>query len=361
MGDFAHMWRPDRLKPQAASMTTGLTRKNRRASLSGAEICFFATSKSGLGHLRRTATIARSLRQAAPERILRLISNARPEGLEPEDMAAFDTVHVAERSAMAGALPMGGKRILVLDTVTVPGIEALDSPMVLILRETPVGEMHRFCLAQGRPWDQVIVANPREHWMPDVSALAACDVLPVGWIYRPTGARTASGAGIARVLVATGGGGTVDTARVLYAGIDDLLGRTRRAGGRFHVVQAIGPRAQGFGRLRQADEAVDPGGRLNAFFRDADVVLSTSGYNSVLELATTDTPTLLFPIPRSIDDQAARARIWAHRLGAWHDAAAPGLAADWLLQQIADPRRRAPVDLGESGERAAAAAILRLG
>lgn len=326
-----------------------------------AEICFFATSKSGLGHLRRTATIARSLRQAAPERILRLISNARPEGLEPEDMAAFDTVHVAERSAMAGALPMGGKRILVLDTVTVPGIEALNSPMVLILRETPVGEMHRFCLAQGRPWDQVIVANPREHWMPDVSALAACDVLPVGWIYRPTGARTASGAGIPRVLVATGGGGTVDTARVLYAGIDDLLGRTRREGGRFHVVQAIGPRAQGFGRLRQADEAVDPGGRLNAFFRDADVVLSTSGYNSVLELATTDTPTLLFPIPRSIDDQAARARIWAHRLGAWHDAAAPGLAADWLLQQIADPRRRAPVDLGESGERAAAAAILRLG
>jgi predicted glycosyltransferase len=329
--------------------------------LPGAEICFLATSKSGLGHLRRTATIARSLRRQAPGRVLRLVSNARPEGLEPEDMAIFDTVHIAERAAMPTAFPAAGRRTLVLDTMTVPGIERLSDPLVLILREAPVGEMHRFRLEGGRPWDQLIVANPRGHWMPEPSALAARAVLPVGWIYRATGLRQGPGPTVPRVLVATGGGGTADTALQLYGVIDDLLRQARRAGAVFHAVQAVGPRAQGFGRLDQADEVVDPGGLLNAQFRDADVVLSTAGYNSVLELATTDTPVLLLPIPRSIDDQTARARAWAPRLGAWHDPAAPDAAADWLVRQVADPQRRAPVDLGESGERLAASAILSLG
>jgi predicted glycosyltransferase len=327
--------------------------------VTGAEICFLATSKSGLGHLRRSATVAHGLRQIAPERILRLITNAKPEGLEPEDIAAFDTVHVAERAVMVGALPPARGRILVLDTITVPGIEAISAPLVLILREAPDAALHRFCLAGGRPWDRVIVANPRDHWLPGARLLTR-DVLPVGWIYRPTDARQGVGTGLPRVLVATGGGGTADTARELYAGIDDLLTRARGAGVRFHVVQAIGPRAQRFGQLQQADETVDPGGRLNDLFRDADVVLSTAGYNSVLELATTDTPTMLLPIRRSIDDQAARARQWAPWLGTWLDAAAPEAALDWLVRQVAAPLRRPPVNLGPSGEVLAAAAILSL-
>lgn len=326
--------------------------------MASAGICLFATGKSGLGHLRRTATIARCLRQIAPERMVRLISNAPPDGLEPDDMAAFDAIQVTERADMAGAVLQGDGQILVLDTIVVPGIETLTAPLVLVLRETPEDQLGRFRLAGGREWDRVIVANPRSHWMPQ--GLAAREVLPVGWIYRPTGVRQGRAAAVPQVLIATGGGGTADTAQALYAAINDLLLQARKDGPQFHVVQAIGPRALGFGRLPVADAVVDPGGRLNACFREADVVLSTAGYNSVLELATTDTPTMLLPIQRSIDDQDARARQWAPRLGAWHDAAAPEIALDWFVRQIATPCRRPPVDLGPSGEGMAVAAILSL-
>jgi len=91
-------------------------------------------------------------------------------------------------------------------------------------------------------------------------------------------------------------------------------------------------------------------------FQTADAVISTAGYNSVLELATTDTPTLLLPIPRSIDDQEARVRLWSARLGP-----PPGDPVAWLADTLATRRRRAPVDLGPSGEDAAASAILSLG
>ena len=91
-------------------------------------------------------------------------------------------------------------------------------------------------------------------------------------------------------------------------------------------------------------------------FREACAVISTAGYNSVLELATTDTPTLLLPIPRSIDDQDARVRLWSPRLGP-----PSGDPVPWLAETLATRRRRPPVDLGPSGEDAAAAAILSLG
>jgi predicted glycosyltransferase len=166
---------------------------------------------------------------------------------------------------------------------------------------------------------------------------------------------------VPRVLVATGGGGTTETAQRLYQTIDAVIAAVRQKGAPFEVVQAIGPRARHFGRLAQADRTLDPGGALNELFCDADVVISTAGYNSVLELATTDTPTLLVPIPRSIDDQERRARAWAKHLGMWLDPTSPGASAAWLGQAVVAPRRRPPVDLGPSGEDRAARAILELG
>jgi predicted glycosyltransferase len=330
--------------------------------LSGADLCFLATSKSGLGHLRRMATIARRVQDVAPGRRVHLISNARPDGLGEADVRAFATVQVLERDHMAEGVSRTGAGVVVLDTITVPQVEDLGLPLALVLREAPDAALRRFRLAGDRPWDLVVVANPQAHWMPDTAALATCSVAPVGWIYRPTGPRQQAPAPLPQVLVATGGGGTAETTPALYAQIDALLARARQGSVRpFEVVQAIGPRAQGYGRLAQADRVVAPGAQLNELFREADIVISTAGYNSVLELATTDTPCLLVPIPRSIDDQEARARHWAGPLGAWHDAGAPGLSADWLLQEIATRRRRPPVDLGPSGEDGAAQAILGLG
>lgn len=324
-------------------------------------ICFFATSKSGLGHLRRSATIARCVQALAPARALHLISNAPPKGLADADLAAFSSIQVVERDLMAEASVRTGSSVMVLDTMTARGLESLDTPMALILRETPADQLHRFALAKARQWDLILVANPQDHWMPDTQILGAHDMVATGWIYRPTGRRQTAPQKTPTILVATGGGGTKATAHSLYSQIDGLLASLRASGLCFDVVQAIGPRAKGFGQLMQADRIVDPGGALNDMFRDTDIVISTAGYNSVLELATTDTPTLLVPIPRSIDDQTARARSWAHHLGMWLDADSPLTAANWLAHEITLRRRRLPVDLGPSGEERAARAILSLG
>ncbi|MEZ5912487.1 MAG: glycosyltransferase [Paracoccaceae bacterium] len=140
--------------------------------------------------------------------------------------------------------------------------------------------------------------------------------------------------------------------------LDRLIADTRaRAGRVFPVRQALGPRAAG-ARLDGVDEVFDPGSGLNRVFRAADLVISTAGYNSVLELATTDTPALLMPIPRSLDDQAARARLWGPRLGHGYEPTAHGQAVHWLAGQIACPCRRAPVDLGTDGAARAAELIL---
>lgn len=64
--------------------------------------------------------------------------------------------------------------------------------------------------------------------------------------------------------------------------------------------------------LAQADRLLDPCHSLNEVFRDADLVISTVGYNSVLEMVTKDTLTLLVLIPGSIEDQVARSIQWGH-------------------------------------------------
>lgn len=326
-----------------------------------ADICFFATSKSGLGHLRRSATIVRRIKEIAPERRVHLISNAMPDGLSAADLQGFASVQVVARDRMATEAQFPPGSTMVLDTITVPGLEETSGPLALVLREAPEMALDRFRLPGGRPWDLVVVANPRDHWMPPDHAFAASRIDPVGWIYRPTGPRMAQEGGPLQVLVATGGGGTQATAQVIYAQIDSLLAQVRlRTCRRFDVVQAIGPRAADFGTLTGAGRVLDPGPALNDHFRAADIVISTAGYNSVLELATTDTPTLLVPIPRSIDDQTARARLWAGQLGGWYDSDAPQHAADWLADQIDRPSRRPPADLGPSGETRAAHAILAL-
>jgi predicted glycosyltransferase len=329
--------------------------------VSASDICFLATSKSGLGHLRRAVTIAGQMRALASTRRLHLISNASPEGLQEQEIRVFDSVRVLDRDRMAAGAADTGAGILVLDTLAVPGVENLRVSLALVLRETPDDQLHRFRLAEGRPWDLVVIANPTTRWMPPSALLSARSVIPAGWIYRSAERRKAPAGTRPSVLVATGGGGTADTARTLYSAIDALLLRVRDRARAFEVIQAIGPRARNFGQLRQADRVVDPGGALNDLFYEADIVISTAGYNSVLELATTDTLTLLVPIPRSIDDQEARARAWAGALGSWLDPALPEAAADWLTEAISSRRRRPPADLGPSGEDVAARAILELG
>ncbi|MGB3313515.1 MAG: glycosyltransferase [Albidovulum sp.] len=318
-------------------------------------LTFVATGKSGLGHLRRVTTIAQALRRKRRALGLRLLTNAVPTGIADGDLRVFDAITMRPRQEMAEALA-DSTGITIFDTVQVPGIERLGGRKALILRETMADRVAHFSIPGG--WNRVIVPNPRDHWMPGGRALSA-SVQAVGWIVRPTGPRDGSEPP-AGIVVATGGGGTDATRDQLYPLLDRVIADTRRRVGRaFQVRQALGPRAGGQ-RLAGVDKVFDPGGDLNRIFRAADLVITTAGYNSVLELATTDTPALLMPIPRSLDDQVARVRCWGSRLGHGYDLLQHEQAVDWLAAQIETPRRRAPVDLGSDGASRAADLILDL-
>jgi len=319
-----------------------------------------ATGKSGLGHLRRCTSIAAEMRRISPAAGIGLLTNAPPAGLPERDLAVWSRVGIAPREEMAGF--MGGQDgvgAAVVDTAVLPGLERLSAPVALILRETPEDRLARFAMPGGRPWDAVVVPNPADHWLPDGDTVPCRHLEAVGWIYRALEASARSRPG-SHVLVATGGGGTEETARALRELLDPVLTAAREfAKQPFEVAQAIGPRAPANAKLLSADRTIDPGGDLNVHFAEARAVISTAGYNSVLELAGLDVPTMLAAIPRSFDDQTARARLWGPRLGHFlgHDI---GSAARWLADAAARGERRVPWDLGPSGAGRAAQLLLEL-
>ena len=318
------------------------------AMIENLRIAFWGTSRSGLGHLRRLSSIAQSLVRHAPDLKPTLITNAPPDGLAADDLARFSRIVVCPRRDMAQVLARSRTELAVLDTLQLPGMSEFRGQAVLILREMPEALVEGFRRDDGRPWNRVIVPNPQAHWMPGDDPQFARDIRAAGWILRPTGPR-APGTPPTGIVVATGGGGSEETRAHLYPLLNRLVAMTRaRTRHPFLLRHAIGPRAGG-AALEQADEVFDPGGDLNAVFRDADLVISTAGYNSVLELANTDTPALLTAIPRSLDDQAARARLWGPKLGHWLDPDSLEMAAAWLADRIDRPRRRPPVDLGPDG------------
>lgn len=320
-------------------------------------IAFLGTSRSGLGHLRRIANVAQQIAIRNPRAKMTLITNAVPAGLPRDDVSAFQRVVVCETPDMARCLVTLRVSLAVADTMAVPGIGRYRGRSALILRETPQERLSRFGRDDGLPWDGVLVPNAPDHWAPDLPPDFARRVETVGWIRRPTGCRSQAEPSTGIVL-ATGGGGTDGTRAELYPLLAELLAMARSTSRRpFRLRQALGPRALGQA-LPEADEVFDPGGELNRVFRAADLVISTSGYNSVLELATTDTPALLVAIPRSLDDQAARVALWGPRLGYGMVPGRVGDAALWLAGQIDAPRRRAPFDLGPSGAGRAADILL---
>ena len=318
---------------------------------------FLGTSRSGLGHLRRIANIARHVALRDPLARMILITNAEPAGLGRNDLASFRQVIVCETGDMATVLAKSRVSMAVADTMTLPGIGAYGGPAALILRETPQERLFRFRRDDGRAWDLVLGPNAADHWLPDLARDFARRIETVGWIRRPSGRRV-PGDGNAGVVLATGGGGNERSRAALYPVLAELFLRAKahsRAG--FRLRQALGPRAAGQ-VLPGADEVFDPGAELNRVFRAADVVISTAGYNSVLELAGTDTPALLVPIPRSLDDQEARVALWGPRLGFGMLPGRVEDAAIWLARQVDAPTRRGPFDLGPDGAERAAEILL---
>lgn len=325
------------------------------------DVAFMATSRSGLGHIRRVATIASAIQKQDAGVKIGLLTNAPIGGLTPADLASFDTTPLVERGQMVETAIELGARTFISDTMVPDRLELTKGSKVLILRETPSARIPHFSLGAQQAWDLVIVPNPAHHWNPRLSADCAKRVKAVGWIYRKPRPFESGREALPQLLIATGGGGTEETATILARQTESLIDQTRHlTSQRFLAVQALGPRAPASARLSNADRVIDPGGDLNEHFAQADAVISTAGYNSVLELAITTTPTMFMSIARTYDDQAARASTWGQRLGATFNATDPLASAWWLATTLSKRERRAVVDIGPSGADIAAGEIRAL-
>lgn len=322
-------------------------------------VIFCATAKTGLGHLRRSTNIAAALHERNRDLPLTLCSNAPVAGLAVGEAAYFSNTVVQPRAEMAAWLADGGgDGPVVVDTAVLPGLHRVARPLCLVLRATVADKVTRFALEDGRTWDLVCVPNPASRWLPDGALLPARRIEAVGWIYRRPEATAQERAGTPRLLVAAGGGGGADAGSAFGAAVDALVAKVRAAlPGPLDVILASGPRADGDAAITGADRVLDADPDLHQAFAGADLVISTAGYNSVLELACTDVPVLFVPIARTYDDQAARARYWAPRLGLCHEPSDPGRSAAWMTEVLRSRRRRAPADPGPSGAAACAGLI----
>ena len=212
----------------------------------------------------------------------------------------------------------------------------------------------------------VCVPNPESHWMPDIAAIGAKRAEATGWIYRHPAlpenvSRPQAKGAPRRVLVATGGGGNAETAAALKSELDSVIRSARALADRpLWVDQAAGPRMPMEAALSQADELLDADSQLNEIFADYDLVISTAGYNSTLELAALDIPVLLVPILRTLDDQSARSRHWGPQLGLAHEAGKPDRSAEWIARALAAGARRAPLGVDPRGAARCAALISEL-
>jgi len=324
-------------------------------------IWFCVTAKSGLGHLRRVTNIASIIKLNAPGRPLALMTNAPVAGLTTQERDYFGDREVVPREQMGGRLKTFRNSPVVVDTAVVPGLADVDAPLCLILRETKTDKLTHFRLQKNRQWDLVIVPNPVEQWRPDAALLPARRVENVGWIFRTNTAKDYrqltdernKQQSMSSILLVSGGGGTMDTANEYCKITTRLVASVRHlTQTEFRVVQVVGPRADPNAVITGVDEVATPGARLPELLEQADIVVSTVGYNSVLELAQIDVPTLLIPIKRSYDDQCLRARRWGPSLGLAHIDLQQ--STQWIARLIDNPQRRPRIDINSSGASVAA-------
>jgi len=333
-------------------------------------IALCVSCKIALGKLRRVTNIAGALRKRG-DIALSLLANSGPKGvhnsLNPEELALFDHIEDAQPADMAERLQRMDADLIVVDTMNPINLHQMQTPLCLILREVMTQELQKFHLKDSRAWDLVILPHPAGYWMPDPGIVRAKRVEAVGWIYRRPVPEfqviPASGGErkICKILITTGGGSGEDQGNDVRSDIASMIHRLRqRLQIPVKVMEVLGPRDWKKNSVQGVDETVTPGTELHNVFSTVDLVISAAGYNTVLELACTDVPVLLVPVPRYTDDQEKRARLWGDKLGRCHVPDEKELSISWMAQVLENRSRRPVVDLGPSGAERAAALLCRL-
>jgi hypothetical protein len=313
-----------------------------------------ATGRSGVGHLRRLSHVAAALRRTGSSHIT-LVTNASALDLAWFQDAPFDTIAHAERDAIARRLVAAEPEIVIVDTAVIPDIERVDARRVLLLRACR--DVARF--STPVPWNDVLIPHPPYEWHPSISDSFAETVTWVGWVHghprrlvrdHPAGRDR-------RVIVAFGGGGAMSRDDSMRARVWSVIEQLRSIAG-VKVSLLVGPRS-GEAGPEAVDDRLPAQDDPRSVYAAADLVVSTAGYNSVLELAGIDTPILFAPAARTHDDQDARARSWATSLG--HGLDDVDSAVRWGRRVLESGARRDPVDLPVCGSGRIASVVLGTG
>src|SRR3954449_12314178 len=340
-------------------------------------ILFRCPGKRGLGHIVRGLNIAREVRALDSSADVRFYTRgaAAPALVggefdcvverDADALVAWDRLVADHRPEVVvddtllrdegGALPDGVRRAYVMR-------KSRDERHAAIVGSELLARV-----------DVVIVPHTEAefgHVLPE--ALRARSVFAGPIIRRPTAAgaqraRARYGAGDgAFLLVSTaGGGGFADTAARLFA---TAGAAHRRLAGRVadlrHVV-VRGPNFTGEIEALPGMSVVDFEPEMVELFAGSDLVLAEGGYNTVNELRLARTPAVFVPGARAYDDQEERVRALARRgaaevvSGADPERAAETIAAIATSpERLAQMRRCARAERLQTGNRAAAAAIL---
>ena len=289
---------------------------------------------TGLGHLTRSMAIARRLEAGVEPMFLTLSAAApvvREQGFLVEYMGSYDTPGAGShldwggrlRKRLAGVLADARPAVLVFDGAhpypaaleamgAVPGLTKVWSrrPLWRPRRGRPI-------LALAAAFD--LVLEPGELAAADDAGLTvarreeAVRVAPIvlcdeSELVAREEAERALGLepGRLNVLVALGQG----------AGVDGAVQRCLARLGAEPGVQVAALESSISSRLDVPDEVrlVRDTYPISRYYRAFDFAVSAAGYNSFHELIRVAVPTLFVPMPRELDDQAARAR-YAERSG----------------------------------------------
>lgn len=315
-------------------------------------VAFCATGRGGPGALRRVTSVARELSALEPGLPLSLVCSESPDELSDAERSLFAVVEVCEHRLLSSAV--ASARAVIVDTAQLLGLEHTLARTGLILRETPADRVAGFALPE-RPWDLLLIPNPPGHWLPAARDIPARHYHAVGWIFGRTqpAVPVRPSHNTRRVLVDAGS--VTDRGALPSLGkLAGLLSALRCATGfPLEIEQIVGSRAGAPALIPGCDRRV----RGKPPFARADLVISTGGYDSTLELAGTDVPVLFVPVECAYDDMRLRAERWAPRLGAVLDRGSDPAVVDWMVQTLAARRRRRRVDLGNSGAELAAELI----